>query len=181
MTRDPKLFVKSVSHLRMVLWLFQADFWRHKMALPTLLPTDRSTRNVKVCSFPIKTCGKSAWIPTSLEMQASKEMELLRADSDARSIATCIFEVPLTTVPRKPLTCRTMAVSSILMKRGGRDGGAASIAALSHWKYATACKTRKTDQKLGPLGGPKNGAAEPYLVAEPSRTAALKMGPAYDI
>ena len=178
MTRDPKLFVKSVSHFRIVLWLFQADFWRHKMALPTLLPTDRSTCNVKVCSFPIKTCGKSAWIPASLEMQASKEMELLRADSDARSIATCIFEVALTTVPRKPLTCLKMAVSSILMRRGGRDCGAASIAAFSHWKYAAACKAIKRGPKLEPPGGPKNGAAEPYLIAEPSHTAAQKMGPA---
>ncbi|MCV6575629.1 MAG: hypothetical protein OIF58_07840 [Cohaesibacter sp.] len=145
------------------------------MALPTLLPTDRSTCNVKVCSFPIKTCGKSAWIPTSLETQASKEMELLRADSDARSysIATCIFEVALTTVPRKPLTCRKMAVSSILMKSGGRDGGAASIAAFSHWKYAAACKAKK--KRTRNWG---RQAAETYLVAEPSRTAALKLGPA---
>ena len=69
----------------------------------------------------------------------------------------------------EPLTCLKMAVSSPFMRRGGCDCGTASSAALSNW-------ATKTDPKVGPPGGPKNGAAVSYLTAKPSRTAAPKMG-----
>ena len=139
------------------------------MALPTALPTGRSTCIAKVCSFRIKTYGKyPLGYRHRLRCRQAKRVELLRADNGARSAATCIFEVA---VPRKPLTCLKMAVSSLFMRRGGRDCGTASSAALSNW-------ATKTDPKLGPPGGPKNGAAVSYLTAKPSRTAAPKMGPA---
>ena len=131
------------------------------MALPTALPTGRSTCIVKACSFRIKTYGKyPLGYRHRLRSRQAKRVELLRADNGARSAATCIFEVA---VPR--------TVSSLFMRRGGRDCGTASSAALSN--LAT-----KTDPKLGPPGGPKNGAAVSYLTAKPSRTAAPKMGPA---
>ena len=40
----------------------------------------------------------------------------------------------LTTVPTNPLACRTTAVSSMLISKGGRWAGAAAQAALIHWK-----------------------------------------------
>ena len=131
------------------------------MALPTALPTGRSTCIVKACSLRIKTYGKyPLGYRHRLRCRQAKRVELLRADNGARSAATCIFEVA---VPRKPLTCLKMAVSSLFMRRGGRDCGTASSAALSN--LAT-----KTDPKLGPPGGPKkrgrgiisNSKAFPY-------------------
>ena len=133
------------------------------MALPTALPTGRSTfmSNQDVRQI-------STWILASPEMQASKEGGTSACRQRCPiTVATCIFEVA---VPRKPLTCLKMAVSSLFMRRGGRDC-AASSAALSNW-------ATKTDPKLGPPGGPKNGAAVSYLTAKSSRTAAPKMGPA---
>ena len=144
------------------------------MALPTALPTGRSTCIVKACSFRIKTYGKyPLGYRHRLRCRQAKRVEL-RADNGARSAATCIFEVAVPAVPRKPLTCLKMAVSSLFMRRGGRDCGTASSAALSN--LAT-----KTDPKLGPPGGPKNGAAVSYLTAKPSRTAAPKNGSGFMI
>ena len=128
------------------------------MALPTALPTGRSTCIVKVCSRRIKTYGKyPLGYRHRLRCRQAKRVELLRADNGARSVATCIFEVA---VPRKPLTCLKITVSSLFMRRGGRDRGTASSAALSKW-------ATETGPKLGP---PKNGAAVSYLTAKPSRT-----------
>ena len=136
------------------------------MALPTALPTGRSTCIVKACSFRIKTYGKyPLGCRHRLRCRQAKRVELLRADNGARSAATCIFEVA---VPRKPLTCLKMAVSSLFMRRGGRDCGTASSAALSNFETGAA----RRPQKRG------RGIISNNLTAKPSRTAAPKMGPA---
>ena len=110
---------------------YGCSIWRPKMALPTALPTGRSTCIVKACSFRIKTYGKyPLGYRHRLRCRQAKRVELLRANNGARSAATCIFEVA---VPRKPLTCLKMAVSSLFMRRGGRDCGTASSAALSNF------------------------------------------------
>ena len=137
------------------------------MALPTALPTGRSTCIVKVCSCRIKMYGKyPLGYRHRLRCRQAKRVELLCADNGARSVATCSgCATQATDMPQK------MAVSSLFMRRRGRDCGTASSAALSKW-------ATNTDPKLGPPDGPKNGAAVSYLTAKPSRTAAPKMGPA---
>ena len=156
-----------MSHLRIALWLFhlapqdgiayRAANWPKHLYCKGVFISNQDVRQI------------STWIPASPEMQASKEggTSACRQRCPISSYS-CIFEVA---VPRKPLACLKMAVSSLFMRRGGHDCGTASSAALSN--LAT-----KTDPKLGPPGGPKNGAAVAYLTAKPSRTAAPKMGPA---
>ena len=53
-------------------------------------------------------------------------------------MAACLGADTLTTVPRKPVTWRTSAVSSILIMRGGRSGGEWAMIEFSHWKYTAA-------------------------------------------
>ena len=132
------------------------------MALPTTLPTGRSTCIVKACSFRIKTYGKyPLGYRHRLRCRQAKRVELLRADNGARSAATCIFEVA---VPRKPLTCLKMAVSSLFMRRGGRDCGTASSGNKDGPETGAARRPQKrgrgiiSNSKAFPYCGPKNGS-----------------------
>ena len=79
-----KLFVTRVWAI--CVSCYGCSIWRPKMALPTALPTGRSTCIAKACSFRIKTYGKyPLGCRHRLRCRQAKRVELLRADNGARS------------------------------------------------------------------------------------------------